>query len=123
MWRGRAKLWDPDSLGILNQIGQNYAGSYFPAKQVSQLAVRGVAVNTSSCGSLCECQKFDLERQKKLHEYFSLQLYFVLLVPHFVIGKGFSGSYLSLSRQHLNPYCLLPVLQSEGTFLLLCVCM
>lgn len=26
MWGGRAKLWDPDSLGILNQIGQNYAG-------------------------------------------------------------------------------------------------
>lgn len=122
MWRGRAKLWDPDSLGILNQIGQNYARSYFVASQVSQLAIRGVAVNTSSCGSLCEYQKFDLERQKILHKYFSLQLYFVLLVLHFVTGKVFSGSCLSLSRQHLNLYCLLPVLQSEGTFLLLYVC-
>lgn len=70
MWRGRAKLWDPDSLGILKQIGQNYARSYFVARQVSQLAVREVAVNTSSCGSLCEYQQFDLERQKILYKNF-----------------------------------------------------
>lgn len=61
MWRGRAKLWDPDSVGILNQIGQNYARSYFVARQVSQLAVREVAVNTS-CGSLCEYQQFDFKK-------------------------------------------------------------
>lgn len=47
MWRGRAEPWDPDSLGILNQIGQNYARSYFVARQASQLAVREVAVSTS----------------------------------------------------------------------------
>lgn len=75
MWRGRAKLWDPDSVGILNQIGQNYARSYFVARQVSQLAVREVAVNTSCVNT----SSLILKRQKILHKNFCSCIFSCLL--------------------------------------------
>ena len=78
MWRSRAKLLNPDSLGR-GSTKPNWTKLFkvllWRQRSITVCGQESNCKQASYCDSLYECEKFDLERQKILHGCFSLVVF------------------------------------------------